>query len=133
MLVSILAIGIFIIGILLLIYSEYNSFCSSWVLGTGIVSTVMGTFGIVLASVCLILAQGNKDIDYQNTLYEKEVLEYRLECLEENNVGNELLYNDIVEFNNNLRNVKKWANNPWVNWFYNQDIATIDYVDLKGD
>ena len=73
------------------------------------------------------------DLNYQNTLHEKEMLEYRIEHMEENITGNEMLYNDIVEFNNSLRSVKKWANNPWTNWFYNQDIATIDYVELNID
>ena len=72
----------------------------------------------------------NRDIKYQNAVYEKEMLEYRIEHMEENITGNEMLYNDIVEFNNGLRSIKKWANNPFTNWFYNQDIATIDYVEL---
>ena len=91
-------------------------------------------FGITLL-VCgalIIDAQIDRDVDYQNALHEKEMLEYRIDNMEENIVGNEMLYNDIVEFNNNLREVKKWANNPWVNWFYNQDIATIDFVEIDG-
>jgi hypothetical protein len=52
--------------------------------------------------------------------------------MEENITGNEMLYNDIVAFNNELRNVKKWANNPWTNWFNNQDIASIDYIELNN-
>jgi hypothetical protein len=59
------------------------------------------------------------------------MLEYRIEHIEENITGNEMLYNDIVEFNNELRSTKKWANNPWTNWFYNQDIATIDYIEIE--
>jgi hypothetical protein len=61
------------------------------------------------------------------------MLEYRIEHMEENITGNEMLYNDIVEFNNTLRNEKKWALNPWTNWFNNQDIASIDYIELDGD
>lgn len=133
MLVSILVVGVFIAGVLLCIYDDHNYNCPYWVFGTGITSIIMGAFGILIAGICLISVQVHKDVNYQNTLYEKDVLEYRLERMEENNVGNELLYNDIVEFNNELRVTKKWANNIWVNWFYNQDIATIDYIDLKGD
>lgn len=133
MLVSILVVSIFVAGVLLCIYDEHSDYCPFWVFGTGIISIFAGIFGILAAGICLISVQTNKDVSYQNALYEKEVLEYRLESVEENNIGNELLYNDIVKFNNELRVTKKWANNPWVNWFYNQDIATIDYIDLKGD
>lgn len=75
----------------------------------------------------------NEDIEYQNTYYHRATLEYRLENIEKNNVGNEYLYNDIVEFNNSLRSTKKWANNPWTNWFNNQKIAELDYIELPCD
>jgi hypothetical protein len=52
--------------------------------------------------------------------------------MEENITGNEMLYNDIVEFNNKLRAEKKWAFNPWTDWFNNKDIASIDYIELLG-
>ena len=50
--------------------------------------------------------------------------------MSDNIVGNEMLYNDVVEFNNELRRIKKWANSPWVSWFYNQKIASIDYIEI---
>ena len=94
--------------------------------------TALGFFGFIVVSTFIVLVQINKDIEYQNTLYEKEVLEYRIEEVDSNIVGNELLYGDIVEFNNNLRTTKKWANNPWTNWFFNEDVATINYVEING-
>lgn len=72
----------------------------------------------------------SKETSYQNKLYEKEVIEYRVEHITEDIVGNELLFNDIVEFNNNLRSAKKWANNPWTNIFWNKDVASMDYIAL---
>ena len=73
----------------------------------------------------------NADVDYQNTLAEKQMLEYRINK-QEDIVGNELLYSQIVAFNNDLRSTKKWANNIWTNWFYNQDIANkIDYIVVE--
>jgi hypothetical protein len=93
---------------------------------------VVAVFGSIFGITGIIDAQVNGDVNYQNKLYEKEMLEYRIDNMENDIVGNEMLYNDIVEFNNELRSIKKWANNPWTNWFYNQDIATIDYVELDG-
>jgi hypothetical protein len=71
------------------------------------------------------------ELDYQNTMHEKEMIEYRIEHIEDNITGNEMIYNDIVEFNNKLRFEKKWANNPWTSWFNNKYIASIDYVELN--
>lgn len=100
----------------------------------------VGFFISVVFSICLFIigtlavsfaVQEKIGIRYANTLYEREVLEIRLENYENNIVGNELLYSDIVKFNNNLRNIKRKANNKWLNTFVNEDIATIDYIDIS--
>ena len=90
------------------------------------VGTIMAffVFGILIGNI------STQEVNYQNALYKKEMLEYRSEHMEDNITGNEMLYNDIVEFNNELRSTKKWADNPWTSWFNNQDIATIDYIEL---
>jgi hypothetical protein len=64
-------------------------------------------------------------------LDERELIEYRIEDKSGNFVSDGKLYNDIVEFNNSLRKVKEGANSPWTNWFYNDDIATIDYIEVE--
>lgn len=87
-----------------------------------IVFCVFGIFALVVAV--------EKETEYQNKLYEKEVIEYRVEHITEDIVGNELLFNDIVKFNNHLRSAKKWVNNPWTNIFWNEDVASIDYIAL---
>lgn len=73
----------------------------------------------------------DKDIDYQNMLKKRELIEYRIEDKGRNFVSDGKLYNDIVEFNNSLRKVKEGANSSWTNWFYNDDIATIDYIEVE--
>ena len=60
------------------------------------------------------------------------MLEYRLEN-DGLGIGNELLYNDIVEFNKELKDAKYYANNLWTNWFVNNEIAKIDYIEVKGN
>lgn len=89
-------------------------------------------FGValIISVACIIGNYITMEIKYDNTLYEKQVLEYRLETKNENSIGNELLYNDIVEFNNELRRVKKYANSPWTSWFNNPKIAAIDYIEI---
>jgi hypothetical protein len=129
-------IGFIIIGIVLIVISKSNMV--SWdaedtVEFIGILFLVIG---ILVSIFTCGFAVGNAvtyDLNYQNALHEKEMLEYRIEHMEENITGNEMLYNDIVEFNNELRNVKKWANNPWTNWFNNQGVASIDYIELSMD
>ena len=91
---------------------------------------LVGITALIISLVIICDVQINRDIDYQNKLYERTTLEYRIENEDAHTTGNELLYRDIVEFNNDLRRTKKWANNPWANWFWNGDIATIDYIEI---
>lgn len=128
MIVTLITIGI-IIGAIVVWVIERRTY-EDWAFVAAMVLTLLAIFVSIFVGIGVIGTQVNKDVNYQNTLYEKEMLEYRIDNMEDNIVGNEMLYNDIVEFNNGLRNVKKWANNPWTNWFYNQDIATIDYIEL---
>ena len=101
----------------------------------GAISTllhVIAWVGIIAVGIPILCIQVPKNKNYQNALYEKQVLEYRLEHNSENEVGNELLYSDIVKFNESIRNDKKYANNFWVGLFYNDKIAEIDYIEIDG-
>lgn len=133
MIITLIFIGIFVVGIVLLIIGNaskisYNA--RDFITFIGIACLVFGgIFGIITGGIGIVTAI-NEDIDYEKTIYERDVLEYRLEQLDENVTGNELLYNDIVEFNNGLRYTKKWVDSPWTSWFFNQKIADIEYIEL---
>lgn len=129
-------IGMLAIGVIVLVINGKFNF--SWkihdiLFNVGVVCTVVGLFlSLILGGVVL----GNAayyDLDYQNTLHKREMIEYRLDHISENITGNEMLYNDIVEFNNKLRSQKKWANNPWTSWFNNKKIAALDYIELDDE
>lgn len=87
---------------------------------------------IFAVGIPILCIQIPKNKNYQNALYEKQVLEYRLEHKTDNAVGNELLYSDIVKFNKSIRNDKKYANNFWIGLFYNDKIAEIEYIEIEG-
>lgn len=133
MIITLIAIALFIVGIAcFIIHNEkYRmKFGGDWIWFIGLVSTFISCIALLFVSIAIIDANIKKDINYQNMLHKKEMLEYRIDNMKDNIVGNEMIYNDIVEFNNELRSVKKWANNPWTNWFYVKEIAIIDYVEI---
>lgn len=132
MIITLISFAVIVVGIIFVVISkkthDWNT--EEW---TNFVGWLLVVLGIVFSLLTVGFIIGNAttcELNYQNVMHEKEMLEYRIEHMEENITGNEMLYNDIVEFNNELRNVKKWANNPWTNWFNNQDIASIDYIEL---
>ena len=116
-----------IVGCALIHYGSGNN---DNALGAGIMLVVIfSVIGIVLGTL-ILCPRSTWELDYENKLYEKQVLEYRLEQVDDNITGNEMLYNDIVAFNNGLRRTKRLSNSPWTNWFFNKDIATIDYIEI---
>lgn len=119
-----------ILGCVLIHYGSGNN---DNALGAGIMLVVVFSLIGVVLGVMIIGTQSTWELDYENKIYEKQVLEYRLEQVDDNITGNEMLYNDIVAFNNGLRETKRWANSPWTNWFFNTDVATIDYIEITQD
>jgi hypothetical protein len=137
MIITLIGLGILAIGIILAIVRA-NVHSMSWEVRDRLEyiqfpALFIGSIIATAAVVIIIINAAVYDVEYQNMLHTREMLEYRIEHMEENITGNEMLYNDIVEFNNVLRAEKKWANNPWTNWFNNQDIASIDYIELSGN
>ncbi len=131
--------GIFLIGIIFAII------CVVWIILSNtvyknklveypnviaIISGILAVVILITAGTLTIIFQSNKEIEYHNAMYEKSVLEYRQEA--DSDGDNDLLYSEIVEFNNNLRSTKYFANNFWTNCFNNDMIATIDYIELQA-
>lgn len=93
------------------------------------------TFFVCLSFIAVLLTWGSvcitKDYKYEQLLHEKQTIEYRLENPELS--GNELLYRDIVELNNEIRKHKTYAKSLWIGIFYNEKIASLDYVLVDSD
>ena len=129
MLIIFSLIALVFIGVWLLVLDDV--YYDDWFEIIGGFSTLTGVVSLIVCSICIFSIHISSDLKCANMLAKKEMLEYRLEK-QSNIVGNELLYSEILEFNNDLRSIKKWANNPWTNWFNDQKIANnIDYIKFK--
>lgn len=83
---------------------------------------------LIICSILCIDSKVNADLEYQNTLQQYEVIEYQLK---DNKSDIKLLTKDITEYNNKIREYKKWKNNFWLNWFYPADIDKLEYIELS--
>lgn len=126
--IVLLTIGLLIVGVVLLILG-WKIMDIDIIAIIGIILCFFSGVALLVEIIGVSVVQGTAENKYNQKLYQKEVLEYRLESGELQ--GNELLYHDITEFNNELRSVKYWYNNPWTNWFNNGKVASIDYIELK--
>lgn len=91
----------------------------------------IGTAAAIIFIACsayCIFSKTTADLDYQNTLQQYEVIEYQLKD-DKNNI--KLLTKDITEYNNKIREYKKWKHNFWLNWFYPADIDKLEYIELS--
>lgn len=132
MIITLIALICFIVGIILSVID--NKFAITPYGSLSVFGLYLSAFSIVIFLFCGVIIfdmNAGKDIDYQNMLEERELIEYRIEDKGRNFVSDGKLYNDIVEFNDDIRKVKEGVNSPWTNWFYNDDIATIDYIEVE--
>ena len=126
--------GVFLIGIVLLVlcFVFYKIYNNSYSDAPIYISVTCGMLSIIILAISIIggiSCQVTKQKHYEKALYEKSVLEYRLEN-EINTVGNEMLYNDIVEFNQGLKETKYYSKSFWFNWYNNDLVADIDYIKI---
>lgn len=130
MLIFIISCVALVVGVAFIVWA-FSDWDREWAYFIGVPVAFFAFVVFAVSGVGALDTQIHKDIRFEEAFYLRENLEYRLEHKEEDVVGNEHLYNDIIEFNNDLRSVKYYCNNPWVNWFYNDKIATLDYIELK--
>lgn len=138
-------IGILVISVLALVIPliiekctegrfGYSFYAPNELITISIGGIALSILALIICGVVIGIVQSKKQVEYDNMLYRKEVLEYRLENGEDL-YGNKLLYKDITSFNNTLRSEKYWASNKWTNWFNNDLLLDIDYIEytLKGE
>lgn len=124
--IFLVALFIGLVGLVLLIIKKTNSKKIVKIIATTM--CVLSAVVLIVAGTITIMVQSFKDVDYHNCRYERSLLEFRQEADTVANDGS--LYSEITDFNNNLRVTKFLANSFWTNCFYNDEIATLDYVEI---
>lgn len=120
-----------VVSIIVLVINECN-WWSDVVNIICIITIILSGMGNLFCGGLALRTQIPKQKNYEEALYRKQVIEYRLKNQHQNLIGNELLYNDIVEFNNELRVHKRYSDSFWIGAFHNDKIATIDYIEIDG-
>lgn len=125
---------IIVVGfILVLIWNtrDYKYIEEGW-LYSAILCWAFGGLAALICGANMIQVAIDNDLTTANFVERKAVIEYRLDqCNDDKNVlVNGGVYMDIVEYNHDLREYKKWAPNFWVGWFYAQGPVDLDYIEL---
>jgi MFS superfamily sulfate permease-like transporter len=137
MLIIVIAAILSLLGIGFLIWQHIvdvktnNRDYTIWRSATGFSMVIIGVVAIIICFGIAMSADINSDVNFQNNVERREMLIYRLEHINESNCGNEFLYNDIRDFNENIRYHKEYCDNPWIGIYLNEKNATLDYIDYK--
>ncbi len=122
-----------IVGIVLIFIGKkkHNTYdISGW--------TLFGIFGILilLCSLNIIASQTTADSECQKLQERKNAIEYLLEQIDTNDLNimiNGGIYDDIVEYNNDVREYKIFRNSFWTNWFVSKGLDEFDYIEYDID
>lgn len=134
MILTLIGLGIIIVGIILLIiYKIRDYFLSS--LDT--IGEFIIVIGVLYLGVCIgiILLKGvGEDHRIKENKMEYEALQKRIEVVnsEYEDVSKSELIEDIKEWNIMVYKNKYWSTNKWTNWFYNKKVIDeLKYIDFE--
>lgn len=60
------------------------------------------------------------------------LLEYRLENMEDDVIGAESLFKDVIAFNMPINNARKYSKSLLLNWFINKRLAEIEPINMES-
>jgi hypothetical protein len=122
-----------IIGIILCIIEERSmNLDVSWIGRIGVIMLVIGLVCGTFSGITSLTVHWEKDENLKDMLYEKEVLEFRLEHTDELSFSDPL-YSDILAFNNKLELEKEYHDNIWIGSWFNSEIAEqVEYIDTES-
>lgn len=132
---GLLWIGLGLLVIAIVLHIVYNNWWNSPACFTyiSVLSYVIGGALVLICGIACIACSVSNDIEYEQELNKRDAIMYRLEHLdnEENLLVNGGVYEDVVEFNNNLLTYKTWTHNPWIGCFLPDKVAELDYIELS--
>lgn len=137
MIITLIALGMLIIGITLVILNEKTDIFGRFYDGIEILGGSFIIFGSIfsISFILVILLKGvGEDRDIEQNRMKYESLQRRIEVVnsEYEDASRSDLIKDINEWNEEVYNKKYWAKNPWTSWFMNQKIADeLEYIDFK--
>ena len=132
MLLMVIAGVVLVVSVVAMVVSYKLSFkhYTDNIMFASIITTMISFFALLIMGVLAVSQAVENEPEYQSALMQRQSLEYRLS--QDDLKGNELLYQDINEFNTMLQEEKYYASNLWVNVFYNWKIAELDYIDYTS-
>ena len=133
--------GLLIVGLIILAFGIFSFvkanksyYCEDFWFNCGLLCFLLGGFLTVIIGVGAICEAVNAPSDYTRLVETKKMIEYRIDNLDnkDNYMVNGGVYDDIIEYNSEIREYKRFGNNFWVGIMYDDDIAALDLIEFEG-
>ena len=98
----------------------------------GILITTIYVFAFLICLIIIVVNQTTAELQCGKLQERKNAIEYRLEQIDTNDQNimiNGGIYDDIVEYNNDVRKYKTFRHSFWTNWFVSKGLDEFDYIE----
>ena len=95
--------------------------------------TLLGGLGTFACIMVIAFNIWGADTYVKDMKEDRANIEYRLEQIElGSDFYNGTIYKDIQEYNQKIETHREARKDPWVNWFYSEKVANLDYIVVDG-
>ena len=137
MIITLISIGILVIGIIFIILNEKTDIFGRFYDGIELLCLSLVFFGTIFSITCvgIILLKGvGEDRVIEQNRMKYESIQRRIEVVnsEYEDASRSDLIKDINKWNEKVYDKKYWAKNPWTSWFMNKKIIDeLEYIDFE--
>lgn len=129
-----IAVGLSIIGIIMLILERYHY--NDGIFAISIISIFIG-IGIAIF-ICMIAVFNHISLDkklYENNLqYESILKQVEVVNSEYEDVSKTDVIQKVYKWNRDVYSYKHWTESPWTNWLYSKTIAdSLKYIEIEEE
>lgn len=135
MIITLIFVGMFLIGLMLAAISINTSICFDELDLIGDLMMGFGAICTIIVLVIIIFTHVGVDADIQKSKIEYYGLQTRYELVTSDyeDVSKSDVIKDITNWNKNVYSYKRWGKSPWTNWFYSQYfVDQLEYIDING-
>jgi len=137
LIITLISIGILVIGIIFIILNEKTDIFGRFYDGIELLCLSLVFFGTIFSITCvgIILLKGvGEDRVIEQNRMKYESIQRRIEVVnsEYEDASRSDLIKDINKWNEKVYDKKYWAKNPWTSWFMNKKIIDeLEYIDFE--
>ncbi len=136
MIITILSVILLIALLLCLLNKDFRYYYMEGAIHlVHVILTLSSFFTLVSCLTLISMVQIPKNVDYEKMINKRDIIEYRLELIENGTLNNTYaevqLYADITDYNQIVIHAKRWSQNPFTSWFHNELIGSLDIIEFK--